>query len=246
MERSEQQTGTVVRITGLSSAGAFPKGRIAIPPHRKVSLLIDAGQLTTAYPELTFSGGEKSRVTLTYAEALYDSFNRKGNRNEITGKHIQGIYDVIHPSGNSRQVYTPLDWRTWRYLQIDIETKESPLTLSGLRTWFTAYPFQPLGSFASDDALLERVWNISWLTTRLSAHDTYMDTPYWEQNQYIGDSRIQALLSYVIGGDDRLARQAIDAFRNSTTPEGITRSRYPSSIISNHSWIFFVLDRHGS
>jgi len=56
-----------------------------------------------------------------------------------------------------------------------------------------------------------------------------MDTPYYEQLQYIGDTRIQALISYTVAGDDRLARQALDAFNNSRIPEGITRSRYPSS-----------------
>jgi hypothetical protein len=48
--------------------------------------------------------------------------------------------------------------------------------------------------------------------------------------QYIGDTRIQALISYTVAGDDRLARQAIQAFNDSRIPEGITQSRYPSSL----------------
>ena len=54
-----------------------------------------------------------------------------------------------------------------------------------------------------------------------------MDTPYWEQLQYIGDTRIQALISYAVAGDDRLARQALEAFHNSLMPDGLTQSRYP-------------------
>ena len=57
-----------------------------------------------------------------------------------------------------------------------------------------------------------------------------MDTPYYERLQYIGDTRIQALVSYSVAGDDRLARQAIQAFNDSRIPDGITRSRYPSSV----------------
>ena len=57
-----------------------------------------------------------------------------------------------------------------------------------------------------------------------------MDTPYCEQLQYVGDTRIQALISYAVAGDDRLARQALRAFDDSRIPEGITRSRYPSSL----------------
>jgi hypothetical protein len=58
-----------------------------------------------------------------------------------------------------------------------------------------------------------------------------MDTPYWERLQYIGDTRIQALISYAVAGDDRLARQAIEAFNNSRVPDGLTQSRYPSSLV---------------
>jgi alpha-L-rhamnosidase len=57
-----------------------------------------------------------------------------------------------------------------------------------------------------------------------------MDTPYYEQLQYIGDTRVQALISYSVAGDDRLARQALAAFNASRIPEGPTRSRYPSSL----------------
>jgi hypothetical protein len=57
-----------------------------------------------------------------------------------------------------------------------------------------------------------------------------MDTPYYERMQYVGDTRIQALISYTVGGDDRLARQAIQAFNDSRIAEGLTRSRYPSSV----------------
>jgi hypothetical protein len=56
-----------------------------------------------------------------------------------------------------------------------------------------------------------------------------MDCPYYEQLQYVGDTRIQALISYVVAGDDRLARQAIRAYERSRRSEGITSSRYPAA-----------------
>jgi hypothetical protein len=57
-----------------------------------------------------------------------------------------------------------------------------------------------------------------------------MDAPYYEQLQYIGDTRVQALISYAVAGDGLLARQAIDAFDQSRTSDGITLSRYPASL----------------
>ena len=74
-----------------------------------------------------------------------------------------------------------------------------------------------------------------------------MDTPYWERLQYVGDTRIQTLISYTNTGDDRLPRQAIEAFHASLLPEGIGQSRYPSrhlQVIQNFSllWIGMVHD----
>jgi hypothetical protein len=222
--------GHVVRSTGIELPSSFPDNAFAVPAHTKATVLIDNSHLTTAYPELTVTDGRGATVRLTYAEALIDDKGEKGNRNEIAGKHIQGIFDEFLPDGAANRIFLPLGWKTWRYLQLDIETTDQALRVEKLRTWFTAYPFEGRGHFESDDDSLKPIWEIGWRTARLDAHDTYMDTPYYERMQYIGDTRIQALLSYVVSGDDRLARQAIQAFNDSRIPEGITRSRYPSAL----------------
>ena len=222
--------GQVVRSTGIDAPVGFPGKPILIPARTKATILIDNSHLTTAYPELTVSAGRGATVRLTYAEALFDAKGEKGNRNEVAGKEIQGILDEFVPDGVANRVFMPLGWKTWRYLQLDVETADQPLTVEKLRTWFTAYPFEQRGRFESDDESLKPIWDIGWRTARLDAHDTYMDTPYYERMQYVGDTRIQALLSYAVGGDDRLPRQAIQAFNDSRISEGITRSRYPSSV----------------
>jgi alpha-L-rhamnosidase len=221
--------GKVVRASGVETPSRFPDQTFVVPPRSKASVLLDAANLVTAYPELTVSGGAGASIRLTYAEALYDDQGKKGNRNEIPGKHIAGLSDQFLSDGPSR-TFTPLSWRTWRFLQLDITTADQPLQVDRVRAWFTAYPFQERGHFDSDDSSLASIWRIGWRTARLDAHDTYMDTPYWERLQYIGDTRIQALISYTVAGDDRLARQAIQAFNDSRIPDGVTQSRYPSSL----------------
>jgi alpha-L-rhamnosidase len=222
--------GRIVRTTGIQTSSDFPASTLEIPAHSKVSLLLDQSHLITAYPQLTVSGGSQSTIRVTYAEALFDSTRQKGNRNEIAEKHIVGIFDEFLPDGSQGRKFMPLVWRTWRYLQLDIDTADQPLHLDNLRCWFTAFPFEERAHFSSDDPSLTAIWDIGWRTARLDAHDTYMDTPYYERMQYIGDTRIQALISYAVAGDDRLARQAIEAFNDSRVPVGLTRSRYPSSV----------------
>jgi len=232
MEMTEAPPGKVVRTNCAMLSRGFPREAITLPARSKCSLLLDNWQLTTGYPVLTVSAGHGTTLRVTYAEALVDGKGQKGNRNQIEGKHIEGVVDEFLPGGGeSKTGFSPLGWRTWRYLQLDVETFDQPVRIEGLKTWFSAYPFVEKGYFHSDDATLDAIWNIGWRTARLDAHDTYMDTPYWERLQYIGDTRIQALISYSAAGDDRLARQAIEAFNNSRIPEGLTQSRYPSSLL---------------
>ena len=224
-------SGQVVRTTGIPVATGFPDREVTIPAHTSATILLDAAQLTTAYPQLTVTGGRGSTIHLIYAEALIDERREKANRNQIEGKHIEGVADEFLPDGSESCNFIPLVWRTWRYLQLDLQTADQPLRLQSLKTWFTAFPFKERAYFRSDDPSLTPIWQIGWRTARLDAHDTYMDTPYWERLQYVGDTRIQALISYTVAGDDRLAKQAIEAYNNSRIPDGLTQSRYPSSLV---------------
>ncbi|HEX7741905.1 MAG TPA: alpha-L-rhamnosidase C-terminal domain-containing protein, partial [Sphingobium sp.] len=114
-----------------------------------------------------------------------------------------------------------------RYVQIAVETGDKPLTLDGFDTFETGYPFQQKGHFVSSDPGLDEIFRIGWKTALIDAHETYMDTAYWEQLQYIGDTRIQALISYDVAGDDRLAVQALDAFDGSRVVDGLPQAAWP-------------------
>lgn len=230
MQYTPESAGHVVRVTGLPGIGAESlDAPVTIPAHASVTILLDHSVLTTAFPSLELDGGAGASVAMTYAEALYDAQGHKGNRNEITGRHIQGLRDVVFSDGHAR-TYRTLWWRTWRYLQVEVTTGDQPLTIERLRGFYTAYPFKDVAHFSSDDPDLDKIWQVGWRTAQLCSHETYMDTPYWEQLQYIGDTRIQALISYGVTGDDRLARQALEAFNDSRLPEGLTQSRYPSNL----------------
>jgi alpha-L-rhamnosidase len=228
MAYTATDAGEVVR-SDEPNAGQFPARPIVIAANRHVHLLLDRKTLTTAYPQLTVSGGKGASIRLTYAEALYDKMQQKGDRDEVGSRQALGVHDSFLPDGGAQRKFEPLWWRVWRYLDLDIQTAGEPLTLESLQAEFTAYPFEQRASFDGKDADLAHIWEISWRTARLDAHETYMDTAYWEQLQYIGDTRIQALISYAVAGDDRLAKQALASFDESRIPAGLTQSRYPTS-----------------
>ncbi len=60
---------------------------------------------------------------------------------------------------------------------------------------------------------IQKILDTGWRTARLCAHETYMDCPYYEQLQYVGDTRVQSLVSLYMTGDGRLMRNAIESHR---------------------------------
>lgn len=231
MEETFQRIGKIRRTEGAEVNDGFLQGQspLAVPPHQTVSVLIDQEFLTTAYPELTTSGGKGSSIKLTYSEALYKN-GEKANRDDIEGREIIGFSDLFLPDGEDQRLFRPLWFKTYRYIQLDIQTAAEPLTIHDLYGKYTGYPFKENAYFESNLAAIKQIWDAGWLTARLCAHETYFDCPYYEQLQYAGDTRIQALISLYVDGDDRLMRKAIRNFDWSRSYEGITTSRYPSKV----------------
>jgi len=249
MEQKEQRFESVRRVSGATVSEGFLQGKAKwiVPANQKITVLLDQGNLTTGYPELLVSKGKGSRIKLTYAEAMYDSKGIKGNRNEIEGKQIKGYADIFLPDGGANRLFRPLWFRTWKYLEIEIETKYEALVIDDFKNEFTAYPLRKNAVFETDQAELKQIWNTGWHTARLCANETYYDCPYYEQLQYVGDTRIQALISMYVSGDDRLVRNALMQYDESRFSEGLTQSRYPSAspqVIPPFSlyWVDMVYD----
>jgi hypothetical protein len=157
-----------------------------------------------------------------------------------------GIFDTFIADG-ARRAFMPLWWRTWRYAELDIQTGAAPLTLESLHVYETGFPFRQVAHFESSDPQLNRIWQVGWRTAQVDAHETYMDSAYWEQLQYTGDTRLQMLISYAVTGDPRLAEQAIDAFAESQADGGLEQGAYPSrsdNVIATFSllWVGMLSD----
>jgi alpha-L-rhamnosidase len=249
VEQRPVRFAAIRRASGIKASDAFLRGAgdLIIPANSSVSILVDQQHLTLGYPVLRTSGGRGATAALTYAEALFDSDGHKGNRNEVEGKTIRGVRDRFRFDGGVDRSFQSLWLRAFRYVQLDIETTSEPLRIHDFHSIFAAYPFEQRAQFKSDINWIPAIWNLDWHALRLSAFETFWDTPYYEQLEYVGDTRIESLLSVYLTGDDRLMRNAIEQIDSSRTYEGITRSAYPSAdpqFIPSFSlwWIAMVHD----
>jgi alpha-L-rhamnosidase len=251
MERTLQRIPVLRKADGVSIPSSFPatKTAITIPANTTATLLLDQTYLTSAYVTLNFSNGKGAAMSLMYNEAMFDNLakygSRKGNRNDVDGKDFAGRRDSVISDGTPGQSFNTLYWRTYRYIRVRIQTKDDPLVIDDLYGTFTGYPFQQNAKLQTGNPEMQKILDIGWRTARLDAMETYMDCPYYEQLQYIGDTRIQGLVSYYNSGDDRLMRNAINLMDHSRIAEGLTLSRHPSyspQIISTFSlWYIGVL-----
>ena len=134
---------------------------------------------------------------------------------------------LILPEKNKWE-YRSFHFRTARWLEIITDLAEE-CQLELLEARFITYDFGAWRSYRNpDDPMLEEIYNIGVHTARCCAHDSYEDCPYYEQLQYGGDTRIQALISYEGTGHGALGRRWLESFDNSRLPCGLTQSRYPS------------------
>ena len=212
---------------------------LTFPAHTRRRILLDLNNYVCAYPEVETDGGAKSSVRVHWQEALYSDPRRseKGHRDEIEGKTFgtvwslqDGVGDTFLPDGGASRRFTTLWWQCGRYVELLVVTQDAPLTLSRLSLHETRYPLERAGTFDSDDARLAELAALAFRTLQMCAHETYMDCPYFEQLMYVGDTRLQALVTYAACSDDRLPRKAVELLGASRMLSGLTQSRYPTRV----------------
>ncbi len=204
-------------------------GKVTLAANESHFVEIDAGVHFTGTPHIELFGAKGGEIKLTYAESYVfkDGWKiSKGQRDDTDGI-IYGMTDLLSLDGEGH-VYEPFWFRTFRFIRIDIKTGESPLVLSGLCFYENKYPLEVSAGFSSSDADAAALWETSIRTVNNCMHETFEDCPYYEQTQYAMDSRLEALFTYQLGADRRLAKKCLTEFMQSQYPDGMTQARYPS------------------
>ena len=262
LEQLETQRIPLLRMAeGCMAPAGFPsaKTKLTIPAHSKVRMVLDNKIETTAYPVFEMSKGKNASIQIKYSEAALPKDAKttaKGNRNDLTGKSFYGYCDKIITDGGANRTYSTLWWRAFRYLEIEIETQEEMLVIEDMHSIRSVYPFQTKAAFKLSGhpekdfgKLIDSIFSIGIRTSQLCAHETFVDCPYYEESQFEGDTRVEALISYFNFGDPSLGKNAIEQFSWSINDEGFLSARYPTNslyYIPNFSlyWIGMLHDYH--
>lgn len=210
---------------------------LTIEPHAHLCFLVDLERYSCAFPTLRIKGGKGAQLSLLWAEACYTgeinkekySFGHKGNRNEIEGKFFSGAGDIWKLDGREHSLDTAW-WHAGRYILFEIQTAADPVTLLSASLLETSYPLAVPTSFQTSDSKLYTLVPLLHKSLQACSHETYMDCPYYERLQYVGDTRLESLVTMATDRDALLPKKAVLLFHWSRGPEGLTTSRFPSRL----------------
>jgi alpha-L-rhamnosidase len=119
-------------------------------------------------------------------------------------------------------------WHSGRFLELIVKTGDEALTIDKLTLFETRYPLAMESSFQCDDDSLTGIMNTCFRTLQMCAHETYMDCPYYEQLMYVGDTRLQVLVTFATTYDTRLPKKALKTFEHSMSNHtGLIKCAYP-------------------
>ena len=177
-----------------------------VPPNSSVKAYWDLGDYYCAYPELTVRGGRGATVRWGWTESLRDEKGQKGDRAAIDGKDFTiGMVDTFRADGRPRGFFTSPWWRCGRWCMLEVTTQDEPLVMQKVEIAETRYP-----------------------TMQMCMHEMFFDCPYFEQQMYPGDSRVQYLTVGALNSDDRLIRHAISLYDFDRRENGLIAMNFPT------------------
>ncbi|MBJ2173275.1 hypothetical protein JBL43_03450 [Aureibaculum sp. A20] len=222
----KEQLKNIVRSTS-SKTSNFPKEKMQIPSNSKVTFLLDQKVVMNGFPELVFSKGKDASIKIKYAENLFGPNNKKGDRDNLENKTLLGYYDHIISNGEAFQKFLPNWMRTFRFIEFEIETKEEALTLNSFMNYKTRTTIPSIAQFYSDNEVYNRIFEICKRTVDICTQDYYLSDAYYETMQYVGDTKIQALVWHAMSGNLAHTKNAIRQFHHSRDSEGNILGAYP-------------------
>ena len=245
-------SGDIDPDAALDSPLSEVVGSIRITAGTSRRIIISFDEYICAWPEIIFKGGTGATVRTRWAETLYDNtpsefniHNLKGiksNRSEINGKYlIASGSSITLPRGQRR--WLEYWWRAGLYFELIVENPAENLEIE-LNFYRTGYPFQLDYQAKSSSPELNRLLETAVRTLQACSHETFMDCPYYEQLQYIGDAKLEALCSYMISADSCLPVKALKMLASSQQPDGMIFSRYPArvdQVIPSFSLIYILM-----
>lgn len=188
----------------------------------KKTWLLDFGKETVGYVRLYVNSRNGGSVRIKCGEELLEN-------GCVRSEMRCGVnFDEVWTYDAGEDIIESYDYSGFRYLQF--ETEDEDIKPENFTVLVRHYPVGYERKFKSDNALLQKIWDICKNAVKISTQEGYFDCPTREKGQYLGDLLITALSHFYLYKDARIYKKALYDFAdsmdvvpgiNSTAPSGI-------------------------
>ncbi len=215
---------------GRFVSGAEMTFPIVVPAGTTRTILWDLGRYFCAYPDVRVSGGRGGEMTWRWAESLVDEKGLKGDRAAWKGKTFKGFGDRFVFDGSPHADFQPPWFRSGRWCEITVTARDEDVVLEDLALLESRYPLECESLFRAQGAdIFADVERLCTRTMQMCAHEMLFDCPYYEQQMYPGDTRVQLNVISAMTSDDRLIRRAIELFALNRRDDGMIPFNFPTT-----------------
>lgn len=199
-------------------------GAITITPDGEdIYLLYDFGEEVSGYIDFDIDAadGAGGRVDIAYDEVLRIGETPSGLKHDWGGaSNVRYADQLILRDGE--QTFQNFGHRAFRYARLAIRGVKAPITLTSIGIYESTYPVNRRGIFTCSDARLDKIWEIGRRTLQLCMDDRYMDCPWRERAQWVGDAKVEALGAHYCFGDNKLHKRFLRQIALSQYADGHT------------------------
>ena len=205
-----------------------------VPANTKMQVAWDLEDYYCVYPEVRLSGGKDAKFAICFAEASHRGDNKlktsePGARGKIVGRYLPAFGDTFVSDGRTGAVFSAPWFRCGKWVRLDIETKAEPLSVDAVSLVESRYPVELQSAFATpDDPSLEGIRRICARAMQMCCHEMLFDCPYYEQQMYPGDTRVQLNVLSAMSRDDRMVKRAIELYDLATRDDGMCPFNWPT------------------
>ena len=205
-----------------------------VPANARMQLAWDLGRYYCAYPDVVLSGGKGAKFAICFAEASHRGDNHlktsePNARDLIVGRYLPAFGDTFVSDGRKGAKFSAPWFRCGKWVRIDIETKDEPLTVDSVAIIESRYPVEMESVFTSpDDSSLGAIREISARAMQMCCHEMLFDCPFYEQQMYPGDTRVQLNVLSAMSRDDRMVKRAMEIYDLNTRDDGQCPFNFPT------------------
>lgn len=165
---------------------------------RAPHVVFDCGQETFARLRVQVRSGGPTILAITTGESL----------NEVH-RYARRVTDIFELKDGQSYTTAPTGFRFVKIMALSAAKTGDEVMIEPITAEHIRYPLTRRGSFQCSDSLLNKVWDLSALTTHLCMQNEVWDGIKRDQLPWMGDLYTEALAIYTLFGDYQLTRHTL-------------------------------------